>query len=89
MIQLCQSLSQLHRRQLVHFLHLQTRYIVVTKDFQRVRLTGFDCAWELPVQKFNTENLSVYSAPELRQGKSDIDSRADIYSLGAIYGMKC
>lgn len=84
MIQLCQSLSQLHRRQLVH-LDLQTRYIVVTKDFQRIRLTGFDCAWELPVQKFNVENLSVYSAPELRQGKSDIDSRADIYSLGAIW----
>lgn len=84
MIQLCQSLSQLHRRSLVH-LDLQPRYIVVTKDYQRIRLTGFDCSWELPVQKFNSENLSVYSAPELRQGRSDIDSRADIYSLGAIW----
>ncbi|MFN8577564.1 MAG: Stp1/IreP family PP2C-type Ser/Thr phosphatase [Candidatus Sericytochromatia bacterium] len=84
LIQLCQSLSQLHRRQLVH-LDLQTRYIVVTKDLQRVRLTGFDSAWELPVKKLNPENLSVYSAPELRQGTENIDSRADIYSLGAIW----
>ncbi|RYX98748.1 Stp1/IreP family PP2C-type Ser/Thr phosphatase, partial [bacterium] len=84
MIQICQSLSQLHRRRIVH-LDLQTRYIVVTKDYQRIRLTGFDSSWELPVSSFNQENISVYSAPEVRAGSRDIDSRADIYSLGAIW----
>ncbi len=84
MIQLCQSLSQLHRRKIVH-LDLQPRYVVVTKDFQRIRLTGFDLSWELPIGKFNTESISVYSSPEVRSDNKEIDSRADIYSLGAIW----
>ncbi len=83
MIQLCQSLSQLHRRNIVH-LDLQPRYIVVTRDLQRVRLTGFDFAWQLPVKNMPTDNISVYSSPELRTGYT-VDNRADIYALGAVW----
>jgi serine/threonine protein phosphatase PrpC/tRNA A-37 threonylcarbamoyl transferase component Bud32 len=84
MIQLCQSLSQLHRRNIVH-LDLQPRYIVVTKDFQRVRLTGFDSAWQLPVNSLTKDNISVYTSPEVRTGSQNVDQRADIYSLGAVW----
>jgi protein phosphatase len=82
MIQLCQSLSQLHRRKIVH-LDLQTRYIVVTKDLQRVRLTGFDSAVQLPFKNNNPE-ISIYSSPELIFNK-EVDNRSDIYSLGVIW----
>jgi len=82
MIQLCQSLSQLHRRNIVH-LDLQSRYVVVTRDLLRVRLTGFDSALQYPV-KNNSSELSVYSAPEVRN-KMPVDNRTDIYSLGVIW----
>lgn len=82
MIQLCQSLSQLHRRRIVH-LDLQTRYIVVTKDLQRVRLTGFDSAVQLPYKNTNPE-ISFYSSPEVVFNE-EIDHRSDIYSLGVIW----
>lgn len=84
MIQLCQSLSQLHRRNIVH-LDLQPRYIVVTKDLQRIRLTGFDIASQFPVERYSKENLSVYSAPELIHATHEIDNRSDIYSLGVVW----
>lgn len=84
MIQLCQSLSQLHRRNIVH-LDLQPRYVVVTKDWQRVRLTGFDSAGQIPVENLSPETISVYSSSEVRSGSKTIDIRADIYSLGAIW----
>jgi serine/threonine protein phosphatase PrpC len=85
MIQLCQSLSQLHRRKIVH-LDLNPRCIVVTHDFQRVRLTGFSRALQLPIMFPLQSNTPGYSAPELeQQGKHTIDERADIYSLGVIW----
>lgn len=85
MIQLCQSLSQLHRRQIVH-LDLNPRCIVVTHDLQRVRLTGFSRALQLPIMFPIQANTPGYSAPELDSpGTYDIDERADIYSLGVIW----
>lgn len=86
LIQLCQSISQLHRRNIVH-LDLQPRYIVVTKDWQRVRLTGFDFAWQLPVKSKRKEDISIsdFSAPEIVTGNNEPDHRSDIYSLGLIW----
>lgn len=85
MIQLCQSISQLHRRKIVH-LDLNPRCIVVTQDLQRVRLTGFSRALQLPIMFPLQGNTPGYSAPELeQQGKHIIDERADIYSLGVIW----
>lgn len=81
-IQLCQSLSQLHRRGIVH-LDLIPRYVIVSQDLQRVRLTGLDRARQLPVREVE-ESTEGYSAPELRAG-GDVDERADIYSLGVLW----
>jgi protein phosphatase len=86
MIQLCQSISQLHRRQILH-LDLQPRVVVVAPDNQRVRLTGFHRAAVLPVEPgFAPEVTPGYSSPE-QAGLFDapIDERSDIYALGAIW----
>jgi serine/threonine protein phosphatase PrpC len=82
MIQLCQTLHQLHRRQIVH-MDLQPRYIVVSYDLQRVRLTGLHRAGQLPVEPPQDID-SPYASPEVLNG-GRIDERADIYSLGVIW----
>ncbi|MEB3330376.1 MAG: Stp1/IreP family PP2C-type Ser/Thr phosphatase [Candidatus Sericytochromatia bacterium] len=86
MIQLCQSISQLHRRQILH-LDLHPRCIVVAADNQRVRLTGFHRAVVLPLAPEQPIGSTPgYSAPEqcgLVPGA--IDARADIYALGAVW----
>lgn len=85
LVQLCQSLSQLHRRGIVH-LDLQPRYIVVTHDMQRVRLTGFDRARQLPAPGGFSEYTPGYSPPEqYGQERLAPDQRSDIYSLGIIW----
>ncbi len=85
MIQLCQSLSQLHRRKIAH-LDLNPRCIVVTHDLQRVRLTGFTRALQLPIMFPVQSDTPGYSAPELElQETHAIDERADIFSLGVIW----
>lgn len=85
LVQLCQSLSQLHRRGIVH-LDLQPRYIVVGPDMQRVRLTGFDRARQLPIQKGFSEYTPGYSPPEqYGHDQTAPDQRADIYALGIIW----
>ncbi|MBO9542583.1 Stp1/IreP family PP2C-type Ser/Thr phosphatase [bacterium] len=84
MIQLCQSIGQLHRRQILH-LDLQPRYVVVTPDSQRVRLTGFHRAAILPCPT-PTDSTPGYSPPEqfgYLSGK--VDERSDIYALGALW----
>ncbi|MFP5501230.1 MAG: Stp1/IreP family PP2C-type Ser/Thr phosphatase [Candidatus Sericytochromatia bacterium] len=86
MIQLCQSISQLHRRQILH-LDLQPRVIVVAPDNQRVRLTGFHRAMVLPVDRMaSVESTPGYSSPE-QCGLFDIavDERSDVYALGAVW----
>lgn len=84
MIQLCQSIGQLHRRQLVH-LDLQPRYIVVTPDGARVRLTGFHRSVILPAEG-TPEGTPGYSPPEqFGYLRGRVDERSDIYALGAIW----
>ncbi len=84
MVQLCQALSQLHRRQILH-LDIQPRYVVVAPDGQRVRLTGFHRAMLVPVSE-RTDATAGYSPPE-QFGYLDgtVDERADIYALGALW----
>jgi PPM family protein phosphatase len=85
MIQLCQSISQLHRRKIAH-LDLNPKCIVVTHDLQRVRLTGFTRALQLPIMFPVQNDTPGYAAPELElQEAHTIDERADIFSLGAIW----
>jgi serine/threonine protein phosphatase PrpC len=86
MVQLCQSISQLHRRQILH-LDLHPRCIVVAPDNQRVRLTGFHRAVVLPLaSEAELDHTPGYSSPE-QAGivSAPLDPRADIYSLGAVW----
>lgn len=84
MIQLCQALSQLHRRQILH-LDVQPRYVVIAPDGQRVRLTGFHRAALVPIKE-RAEATPGYSPPE-QFGYLDgtVDERADIYALGSLW----
>lgn len=86
MIQLCQSLSQLHRRGIVH-LDLQPRAIVVAPDEQRVRLTGFHRACLGPLPANTPVGYSAgYASPEQVGAVAEtIDARADVYGLGAVW----
>lgn len=86
MIQLCQSISQLHRRGILH-LDLQPRFVVVAPDNQRVRLTGFHRAAVLPIAAGRPIDVTPgYSSPE-QAGAIDrpVDERSDIYALGALW----
>jgi protein phosphatase len=86
MIQLCQSISQLHRRRILH-LDIQPRYLVVAPDRQRIRLTGFHRAAVLPVvPRSKMEKTPGYSSTEMHGLFVDpIDQRSDIYSLGIVW----
>lgn len=86
MIQLCQSISQLHRRGILH-LDLQPRFVVVAPDNQRVRLTGFHRAAVFPVDPRNRVEVTPgYSSPEqCGVFPTPVDERSDIYSLGATW----
>lgn len=84
MVQLCQAIGQLHRRQIVH-LDIHPRYVVVATDTNRVRLTGFHRATILPCED-TPEATPGYSPPE-QCGHTGtlVDERTDIYSLGMIW----
>ncbi|MGE5708199.1 MAG: Stp1/IreP family PP2C-type Ser/Thr phosphatase [Bacteroidota bacterium] len=84
MIQLCQSIGQLHRRQIVH-LDLHPRSVVVGPDSNRGRLTGFHRATVLPCEGHPAATHG-YSPPE-QCGYLDmpVDERADIFALGMIW----
>ncbi|MBI6547069.1 MAG: Stp1/IreP family PP2C-type Ser/Thr phosphatase, partial [Cyanobacteria bacterium NC_groundwater_1444_Ag_S-0.65um_54_12] len=83
-IQLCQALSQLHRRKILH-LDIQARYVVISPDGQRVRLTGFHQAMLLPCTH-RPQAIPGYSPPEqFGYLEGQIDERSDIYALGALW----
>ena len=84
MVQLCQALGQLHRRQILH-LDIQPRYVVVAPDGERIRLTGFHRAQIMPCTEL-PEATPGYSPPE-QFGYLDgqVDERSDIYALGALW----
>ncbi|MBU6429213.1 MAG: Stp1/IreP family PP2C-type Ser/Thr phosphatase, partial [Cyanobacteria bacterium REEB65] len=84
MIQLCQAIGQLHRRQILH-LDIQPRYVVVAADGERIRLTGFHRSALLPLPQL-PEVTPGYSPPE-QFGFLDgeVDVRADLYALGALW----
>ncbi|MEB3188348.1 MAG: Stp1/IreP family PP2C-type Ser/Thr phosphatase [bacterium] len=83
-LQLAMALAQLHRRQIVH-LDLQPRYLVVTPDGQRIRMTGFHRSRVLPAAG-TVEGSPGYSPPEqFGYFGTGVDERADLYALGAVW----
>jgi predicted Ser/Thr protein kinase len=80
--QLCAGLSYAHARQIIHR-DIKPDNVFVTPD-GHVKLGDFGLARvirELSIQKTEVRGTPLYMAPEQIRG-TDIDFRADIYSLG-------
>ncbi len=86
-LQIAQALRQAHRRNLIHR-DIKPANIMLTKD-GIAKLADLGIARETNdrvlarAEKGLTIGTPYYIAPEQIRGKEDIDSRADIYSLGA------
>src|SRR5688572_4931642 len=86
-LQVARALQSAHRRNLIHR-DIKPANIVLTKD-GTAKLADLGMARattdEAHIQKEKglTMGTPHYMAPEQIRGKSDVDSRADIYSLGA------
>jgi serine/threonine-protein kinase len=86
-LQIARALQSAHRRNLIHR-DVKPANIVITKDgtakladLGMARATTDEA--HIQREKGLTMGTPHYMAPEQIRGKSDIDSRADIYSLGA------
>lgn len=89
--QVCRSLSEAHRRGMIHrdikptniFLCRMGEELDFVKvlDFGLVKLLDHDVQL---TRDDSTLGTPAYMAPELALGKADIDGRADLYSLGCV-----
>lgn len=86
-LQVARALQSAHRRNLIHR-DIKPANIVLTKDgtakladLGMARATTDEA--HIEKEKGLTMGTPHYMAPEQIRGKSDVDSRADIYSLGA------
>jgi serine/threonine-protein kinase len=86
-LQIARALQSAHRRNLIHR-DIKPANIVLTKDgtakladLGMARATTDEA--HIRKEKGLTMGTPHYMAPEQIRGKSDVDSRADIYSLGA------
>ena len=80
-INLCQYVDRIHRAGFVH-LNLEPGSIYWSDG--RVRLFNFERAMRQGLQRHDFLTSDGYSAPELFSVDQKVDSRADIYSIGAV-----
>ncbi len=89
--ELCAALEYAHERGIIHR-DIKPENIMVTKtgvpkiaDFGLVRMMGKDAEEFSRITQTRTILGTIdYMAPEQREGQSDVDHRADIYSLGVV-----
>ena len=92
--QVCHSLAEAHARGLVHRdikpaniyvcrMGLDYDFVKVL-DFGLVKLRKRDGADTLMTSSHTTTGTPAYMAPETILGNSDVDRRADVYSLGCV-----
>ena len=86
-LQIARALQVAHRRKLIHR-DIKPANIVITKDgTAKLADLGMARATEDEAHVKSEKGLTIgtphYMAPEQIRGRADVDSRADIYSLGA------
>jgi serine/threonine-protein kinase len=84
---LCDTLRYAHLRGFVHGLLNPT--CVYLNDQEEIKVDDFGFVWFSPhlfkIDDVEVIYLSHYLAPEMYKSTADIDGRADIYSVGALF----
>ncbi|MEG5163236.1 AAA family ATPase [Microcoleus sp. AT3-A2] len=90
-IQVAQTLGEVHQNQIIHK-DIKPSNIIITPDFQQVKITDFSMATRLSREVHQNSNATVlegtlaYISPE-QTGRMnrDLDYRTDLYSLGITF----
>ncbi|MEG4304665.1 AAA family ATPase [Microcoleus sp. D3_18a_C4] len=90
-IQVAQTLGEVHQSQIIHK-DIKPSNIIITPDFQQVKITDFSMATRLSREVHQNSNATVlegtlaYISPE-QTGRMnrDLDYRTDFYSLGITF----
>lgn len=81
------ALEYAHSKNVVH-LDLKPDNVMLSEDLSEVRILDFGISRALDTEGLQTmlsgAGTPYYMAPEQEQGATDVDGRADVYSLGAM-----
>lgn len=86
--QLIDGLEHLHNNNVCHF-DLKLENLLMGNDYQ-LKIADFDLSYVKGDAELLTLGTRYFRAPELREGKEDVNAAADIYSAGVIlFVLKC
>lgn len=86
LLEICSAVSYLHNRQIIHR-DIKPENVMVTRNGQHAKLIDFNLSdGDSFSQLKESAGTRIYMAPEVIEGESLPDQRADIYSLGILIG---